>query len=930
MSILYNNCASSHSHAWSFKKETLTNSYVGALRSNLVVELSSWSLFGNQDLGFGIFMETQNQSEPTEGLKRMLPPPPGKKAFKSWWPNRSIPVETNNNSSDDSLNQNYQLLKVPNFIGGKFVDSQGSVIIDVINPATQEVVSQVHLTTYEEFKTAVSAATQAFPSWKNTPITTRQRIMFKLQELICRDIDKLAMNITIEQGKTLKGAKRDVLHGLEVVEHACGMANLQMGEFVPNAYNGIDTYCIREPLGVCAGICPFNFPATIPLWMFPIAVTCGNTYILKPCEENPGASMILAVLAKEACLPDGVLNIVHGTNDIVNYICDDEDIKAVSFVGPITAGIYATAAARGKRVQSNAGGINHVLLMPDARLDATLDALVPAGFGAAGERCMTLSIAVFVGGSMQWEEKLVQRAKLLKVNAGTDPTADIGPVISKEEKERICRLVQSSVENGARLLLDGRDIVIPGYQSGNFVGPTILCDVTTSMECYKEEIFGPVLLCMQADNLDEAISIINKNRYGNGASIFTTSGIAARRFQNEIEAGLVGINVPVPIPLPFSSNGSKASFAGDSFCGKAGVQFYTQIKTMAQQWKDFPTQGVFPAAYPSERDSPRQLSQAMPVQSESDSPTYEVQVAITDADIPNTTMSSASPSTDKDHGSQDVSLVLPSTSKRDMSDEDISLVLSPALQRDLPSQGVSIATPHASERIYVSETSQWNENSPATSQRSEIPPTSERSHVSASQMNGNLFTPKRTDTARALKPEGIYMSMSHKTDNIAQISQGSDNISPASHRMDATVHSNSDEAHILAASHLNESIGQTFDRTDPMFPTSERIYMASTSHRNDQIGSTSQRTDIGLHQTTERIYIPAASQRNESISPACQLDDALPSTSERIFMPPMVQNMPPSSERLYIPASSQRMYNQNPIISMDEFPSQALPSSQRI
>ncbi|QCE07287.1 methylmalonate-semialdehyde dehydrogenase [Vigna unguiculata] len=424
-------------------------------------------------------------------------------------------------------------------------------------------------------------------------------------------------------------------------------------------------------------------------------------------------------------------------------------------------------------------------------------------------------------------EKLVQRAKLLKVNAGTDPCADIGPVISKEAKERISGLVQRSVENGARLVLDGRDIVIPGYESGNFVGPTILCDVTTSIECYREEIFGPVLLCMQADNIDEAIAVINKNRYGNGASIFTTSSIAARRFQTDVEAGLVGINVPVP--LPFSSNGSKASLAG-----KAGIQFYTQIKTVAHRWNDYPGIGVFPTTSPSMRDFPRQLSQAMPMESESDSPTYEVQVTITDADIPNTTMSSASTSTEKDH-----------TSKRDM-----SLALSSALQRDLPSQGVSVATPQASDRTYVSETSQWNEISPETSQRSEIvPPTCERSHVSVSQMNGNLFTSNRTDSVAALKPEGIYLS--------------------------------------------------TFGSTDPMFPTSEKLYTPSTS----------QRSDIP---TTERMYIPAASHRNESNS---QLDDALA----------------PSSESLYISTNnSERMYNQNPIISMDEFPSQALPSSQRI
>ncbi|XP_052192367.1 methylmalonate-semialdehyde dehydrogenase [acylating], mitochondrial [Diospyros lotus] len=482
--------------------------------------------------------------------------------------------------------------RVPNLIGGVFADSQSSELIDVINPATQEVVSQLPLTTNEEFKAAVSAAKQAFPSWRSTPITTRQRIMLKLQELIRRDMDKLAVNITTEQGKTLKDAQGDVFRGLEVVEHACGMATLQMGEFVPNVSHGIDTYSVREPLGVCAGICPFNFPAMIPLWMFPLATTCGNTFILKPSEKDPGASIMLAELAKEAGLPDGVLNIVHGTTDIVNAICDDDDIRAISFVGSNTAGmhIYARAAAKGKRVQSNMGAKNHGVVMPDANIDATINALVAAGFGAAGQRCMALSTVVFVGNSKAWEDKLVERAKALKVSAGTDPVADLGPVISKQAKERVCRLIQSGVDSGARLLLDGRDIVVPGYEQGNFVGPTILSDVTADMECYKEEIFGPVLVCMQADSLEEAMNIVNKNKYGNGASIFTTSGVVARKFQTDIEAGQVGINVPIPVPLPFFSfTGSKASFAGDlNFYGKAGVQFYTQLKTVTQQWKDSP------------------------------------------------------------------------------------------------------------------------------------------------------------------------------------------------------------------------------------------------------------------------------------------------------------------------------------------------------
>ncbi|XAR53006.1 Methylmalonate-semialdehyde dehydrogenase (acylating) [Bertholletia excelsa] len=483
--------------------------------------------------------------------------------------------------------------RVPNLIGGRFVDSESSEFIDVINPATQEVVSQVPLTTNEEFKAAVSAAKQAFPSWRNTPVTARQRVMFKFQQLIRRDMDKLALNISTEQGKTLKDAHGDVFRGLEVVEHVCGMATLQMGEYVPNVSNGIDTYSLREPLGICAGICPFNFPAMIPLWMFPVAVTCGNTFVLKPSEKDPGASMMLAELAQEAGLPDGVLNIVHGTNDTVNAICDDDDIRAISFVGSNRGGmhVYARGAAKGKRVQSNMGAKNHAVVMPDANINDTLNAIVAAGFGAAGQRCMALSTVIFVGSSKSWEDRLIESAKSIKVTAGTEPDADLGPVISKQAKERICNLIQSGVDNGAKLLLDGRNIVVPGYEQGNFIGPTILSGVTTDMECYKEEIFGPVLLLMEADSLEEAMDVVNKNKYGNGASIFTTSGAAARKFQIDIESGQVGINVPIPVPLPFFSfTGNKASFAGDlNFYGKAGVNFYTQIKTITQQWKHSPS-----------------------------------------------------------------------------------------------------------------------------------------------------------------------------------------------------------------------------------------------------------------------------------------------------------------------------------------------------
>ncbi|KAJ1396542.1 Methylmalonate-semialdehyde dehydrogenase [Sesbania bispinosa] len=480
--------------------------------------------------------------------------------------------------------------RVPNLIGGRFVDSQSYESIDILNPASQQVVSQVPMTTDEEFKAAVFSAKRAFSSWRNMPITTRQRIMFKFQELIHRDIDKIAMNISTEHGKTLRDAYGDVSRGLEVVEHACGMANLQKGEFVPNVSNGIDTYSIREPLGVCAGICPFDFPAMIPLWMFPIAVTCGNTFILKPSEKDPGAAMVLAELAIEAGIPNGVLNIVHGTNDIVKAICDDGDIKAVSFVGSDTVGayVYARASTKGKRVQSNIGAKNHAVIMPDAREDATLKALVTAGFGAAGQKCTALSAVVFVGSFKQWEDKLVEHARALKVNAGTEPDTDLGPVINKQAKEHTCRLVQKGVESGAKLVLDGRNIVVPGYEHGNFIGPTILSDVTVDMECYKEEILGPVLLCMEVDRMQEAINIVNSNKYGTGASIFTTSSAAARKFQTEVEVGQVGINVPISVSLPFSSFiSSRPSFVGDlNFDGRAGIQFYTQIKTVTKQWAD--------------------------------------------------------------------------------------------------------------------------------------------------------------------------------------------------------------------------------------------------------------------------------------------------------------------------------------------------------
>ncbi|GBG79441.1 hypothetical protein CBR_g29588 [Chara braunii] len=404
--------------------------------------------------------------------------------------------------------------KVKLLIGGNFIDSESGEWINVVNPATREVASHVPVTTSMEFESAVTTAKESFSSWKDTPVTARARVMFKFQELIQKNMDKLAENVTLEQGKTLPDARGEVFRGLEVVQQACGMASYQMGEMVENVSTGMDTYSIRQPLGVCAGICPFNFPAMIPLWMFPVAVTCGNTFILKPSEKVPGAAMMLGDLAMEAGLPPGVLNIVHGTKDVVDMICDHPDIKAVSFVGSDVVGrhIYSRASKSGKRVQCNMGAKNHAVVMPDANPETTMNALVGAAFGAAGQRCMAISTAVCVGGSSRWERGLADRARTLNVNCGTKDGADIGPVISEQAKERICSLIESGIDDGAKVIIDGRNIKVPGYEAGNFIGPTILADVTPDMKCYKEEIFGPVLLLMKADSLDDALAIVNRNR----------------------------------------------------------------------------------------------------------------------------------------------------------------------------------------------------------------------------------------------------------------------------------------------------------------------------------------------------------------------------------------------------------------------------------
>lgn len=476
------------------------------------------------------------------------------------------------------------------WLDGKAVESKTKNWIDLYNPATNELLTQVPKSTQDEMDTAVESCKHAFQKWSQTSIMSRQQHMFKLAELIRRDKKRLAESITQEQGKTLADAEGDVARGLQVVEHACSITSLQLGETLPNISKDMDTLSFRVPLGVTAGITPFNFPAMIPLWMFPMALVCGNTMLLKPSERDPGACMILMELAKEAGIPDGCVNVIHGAHEAVTFICDNPDIRAISFVGSDQAGkyIYERGSKNGKRVQSNMGAKNHGVIMADANKESTLNQLVGAAFGAAGQRCMALSTAVFVGKSKEWLPELVEKAKKLKVNAGWEADADLGPVISPQAKKRINDLVESGVKEGAKTLLDGRNIKVKGYEKGNFVGPTIISDVKPSMTCYKEEIFGPVLCVLTVDTLDEAIDVINKNPYGNGTAIFTTNGATARKFTQNIDVGQIGVNVPIPVPLPmFSFTGSRGSFLGDqNFYGKAGVNFFTQLKTVTQLWRE--------------------------------------------------------------------------------------------------------------------------------------------------------------------------------------------------------------------------------------------------------------------------------------------------------------------------------------------------------
>ncbi|BDY06164.1 CoA-acylating methylmalonate-semialdehyde dehydrogenase [Ferrimonas sp. YFM] len=479
---------------------------------------------------------------------------------------------------------------VKHLIGGEYTDGCGEQQIQVTNPANNGPIAQLNCATEAEVNQAVASAKAAQEQWRETPVSDRARLMLRYQHLLKENHDRIAKVLAQETGKTFADAKGDVWRGIEVAEQAANIASMMMGETVENVARGIDTYSYIQPLGVCAGITPFNFPAMIPLWMFPMAIACGNGFVLKPSEQDPMTPMLLAELFEEAGAPKGLLNVVHGAKEVVDGILTHPDIKAISFVGSVPVGqyIYKTGTEHLKRVQAFAGAKNHMVVMPDADKDTVINQLVGASVGAAGQRCMAISVAVFVGESKQWIPELKEALAKVRPGLWDDEEAGYGPLINPAAKARVLELIQAGKDEGANCLLDGSDFTVEGHESGNWVGPTLFSGVTPEMRIYKEEIFGPVLCTTEVDTLADAIAMINANPFGNGTSIFTNSGAAARKYQHEIEVGQVGINVPIPVPLPFFSfTGWKNSFYGDLHAyGKQAVRFYTETKTITARWPE--------------------------------------------------------------------------------------------------------------------------------------------------------------------------------------------------------------------------------------------------------------------------------------------------------------------------------------------------------
>jgi len=481
---------------------------------------------------------------------------------------------------------------IDNLVAGQKVRSASTRTAPIFNPATGEQVAILPLSTAAELDAAVANAKAAFPRWADTPPLKRARVMFKFKDLLEQNADAIARAISAEHGKTHDDALGEVQRGLEVVEFACGIPHLLKGEYSKNVGPAIDTYSDRQALGVVAGITPFNFPCMVPLWMYPVAIACGNTFILKPSERDPSAALLVASLLQEAGLPPGVLNVVHGDKEVVDAILANRDIKAVSFVGstPIASYVYATGTANGKRVQALGGAKNHMVVMPDADMDKVADALMGAGYGSAGERCMAVSVAVPIGEKTADAliETLAPRVRALKIGPATDREAEMGPLVTKQHMEKVLGYIDKGVTEGAKLVVDGRGFKLQGYENGYFVGGTLFDHVDKEMTIYREEIFGPVLSVLRAPSYDEALKLINDHEFGNGTAIFTRDGDAARSFADKVEAGMVGINVPIPVPVAYHSFGGwKRSIFGDhAIYGPEGVRFYTRIKTVTSRWPD--------------------------------------------------------------------------------------------------------------------------------------------------------------------------------------------------------------------------------------------------------------------------------------------------------------------------------------------------------
>ena len=483
------------------------------------------------------------------------------------------------------------LERLPLWIGGRAVPARTARYGEVTNPATGEVIRHVPLGNAEDVDRAVQAAAAAWPGWRAAPPLRRARLLMRFRELMDQHKKALARLVTEEHGKTLADAEGSITRGIEVVEFASGIPHLVKGEFSENVGSDVDSWSLRQPVGVCAGITPFNFPAMVPMWMFPVALACGNTFILKPSERDPTFSLRMAELLAEAGLPDGVFNVVHGDKEAVDAILVHPGIKAVSFVGstPIAKYIYETGAAHGKRVQALGGAKNHAIVLPDADVPFAADAIIGAGYGSAGERCMAISAVVAVGDvGDALVDALASRARDVKVGPGDGQGVEMGPVVTCAARDRIVGYIDGGVTAGAKLVVDGRKPRIPGHENGFFVGPTLFDGVTPEMAIYRDEIFGPVLVVVRAESLEAAIALVNRNPYANGAALFTRSGHAARRFQEDVEVGMLGINVPIPVPMAFYSFGGwRNSLFGDLHVhGMDGVRFYTRGKAVTARWPD--------------------------------------------------------------------------------------------------------------------------------------------------------------------------------------------------------------------------------------------------------------------------------------------------------------------------------------------------------